>query len=390
MVQKTGEVPSVRGQCELLSLHRSGLFYRRCETPAEDLALMRLIDEVHLRWPFYGSRRMTYALGQEGRAVNRKRVQRLMRVMDIEAMAPGPNTSRPRKEDARFPYLLRGLAVVRPHQVWASDITYIPLARGYAYLVAIIDWFARAVLSWRLSNTLDTAPCLEALDEALATYGAPEIFNSDQGCQFTSDAFVDRLQRDGIQISRDGKGRCLDNVFVERLWRTVKYEEVYLKAYEDVRDARSGIGGYFAFYNDVRPHQGLGDLTPAAVLAGAKPPAGPTPIAALPVAPPSARGQANGAGQPPPTPVRYAPLLVAQPRARHVHRQDTAGVRHQQVPGPLGQTRPTHSDLMLRLHGPDQGAVLRVREPNKQPVLARVRDRWSSRTSHNLLISESR
>lgn len=386
MVRKTGKVPSVRRQCELLSLHRSGLTYRRRETPAEDLTLMRIIDELHLRWPFYGSRRMTVALRQAGHAVNRKHVQRLMRVMGIEGMAPGPNTSRPRKEDARFPYLLRGLAVVRPHQVWATDITYIPLAHGYAYLVAIIDWFSRAVLSWRLSNTLDTTPCLEALDDATAKYGTPEIFNSDQGCQFTSDVFVSRLQQHEIKISHDGKGRCLDNVFVERLWRSLKYEEVYLKAYEDLRDARNGITAYFAFYNDVRPHQGLGYLTPAAVLAGAQPDAGPTPIAELPAAAPT-RSQANSAGQPPPTPVRHAPLLVAQPRARHLHRQDLTGVRHQQVPGPFGQRRPSRGHRVLRLHGPEQRAVLRIREAKKQAALARMRDRRASRTSHDLLIS---
>jgi putative transposase len=261
---------------------------------------------------------MTYALRQKGCTVNRKHVQRLMRVMGLEAMAPGPNTSRPRKEDARFPYLLRGLEVVRPHQVWASDITYIPLAHGYAYLVAIIDWYARAVLAWRLSNTLDTAPCLEALDEAVAAHGPPEIFNSDQGCQFTWDDFVERLRGYGINISRDGKGRCLDNVFVERLWRSLKYEDIYLRAYEDVRDARRGIGQYFAFYNDLRPHQGLGDLTPAAVLAGAKPPVGPTPIGALPVSAPTARRQADGASQTPATPVGDTAGLVAQPCPRHV------------------------------------------------------------------------
>ena len=387
MVRKTGKVPSVRRQCVLLSLHRSGLTYRRRETPAEDLSLMRVTDELHLRWPFYGSRRMTYALRTQGHSVNRKHVQRLMRVMGIEGMAPGPNTSRPRKEDARFPYLLRGLEVVRPHQVWAADITYIPLAHGYAYLVAIIDWFARAVLSWRLSNTLDTVPCLEALDEAVAKYGAPEIFNSDQGCQFTSDEFVKRQQGYGIKISHDGKGRCLDNVFVERLWRSVKYEDVYIRAYESVWDARGGIGRYFVFYNDVRPHQGLGNLTPAAVLAGAQPKIGPTPIAMLPVSAPAARRQTYGTGQPPATPVGGADLLMAQSRPGDVHRQDFAGVRHQKISRPLGQRRPSRSDRMLRLHGTDEGAVLRVRESKEHPVLTGMRNRRPSSARHDLLIS---
>jgi putative transposase len=384
MVRTTGRVPSVRRQCELLSLHRSGLSYRRRETPREDLTLMRAIDELHLRWPFYGSRRMTYALGQVGHAVNRKRVQRLMGLMGIEAMAPGPNTSRPRKEDARFPYLLRGLAVVHPHQVWATDITYVPLAHGYAYLVAVMDWFSRAVLSWRLSNTLDTTFCLDALDEAVAKYGPPEIFNSDQGCQFTSEVFVARLVGHGIKISHDGKGRCLDNVFVERLWRSVKYEDIYLRAYESIWDARDGLGAYFAFYNEVRPHQGLDDLTPAAVLAGVQP--GGAPITLPPTAA-AARCKPDGPGQPPPTPVGDASGLVAQSRARYVHGQNLAGVCHQQIAGPLGQRRPSRSDRVLRPQGPDQGAKLRVRKPNKQPALPRIRDGRPARPSHDFPIS---
>jgi putative transposase len=389
MVQKTEKAPSVRRQCVLLALHRSGLTYRPCETPVEDLTLMRVIDELHLRWPFYGSRRMTRVLREEGHAVNRKRVQRLMRVMGIEGMAPGPNTSRPREEDAKFPYLLRGLKVVRPHQVWATDITYIPLAHGFAYLVAIIDWFSRAVLSWRLSNTLDTAPCLEALDEAVAEYGPPGIFNSDQGCQFTSADFVKRLQDHKIKISHDGKGRCLDNVFVERLWRSLKYEDIYLWAYESVREARDGIRKYFVFYNEVRLHQGHGYLTPAAVLAGAKPVQGPNPIAELPAAPPTRR-KTNGASKTPATPVRDATDLMPQASARHVHRQDLTGVRHQQVPRPLGKRRSPGRDRMLRLNRTKQRAVLRVRKAKEQAALARMRDRRSSRASHDLLISESR
>jgi putative transposase len=196
-------------------------------------------------------------------------VQRLMRLMGLVALAPAPGTSRPRKEDAKYPYLLRGLAVTRPNQVWAADITYIPLARGFVYLVAIIDWYSRMVLSWKLSNTLDTWFCNDALDEALDLYGRPEIFNTDQGCQFTAKEFADRLVAAGVKISRDGKGRCLDNVFVERLWRSLKYEEVYLKGYDSVGDARRGIGEYLRFFNDERPHQALGYLTPAEVFGGA-------------------------------------------------------------------------------------------------------------------------
>ena len=256
---------SVRKQCELLCLCRSGLYYEPVEVSTEDLALMRQIDELYLKRPYFGSRRMTDALRDQGKEVNRKRVQRLMRFMGLEGMMPGPHTSRPRPEHAVFPYLLRDLAVVRSNQVWATDITYIPLESGWAYLVAVMDWFSRAVLSWRLSNSLSTDFCVEALEEALDRYGPPEIFNSDQGCQFTDKTFVEVLQTRGIQISMDGKGRCLDNVFVERLWRSLKYEEVYLNAYGDLRAAYKGIATWTQFYNLERRHQALEGERPMTV-----------------------------------------------------------------------------------------------------------------------------
>jgi putative transposase len=225
---------------------------------------MRRIDELHLKRPFYGSRLLSVTLRSEGREVNRKRVQRLMHLMGIESMAPKPKTSEPHPEHVVYPYLLRNLQISRPDQVWATDITYIPMRAGFVYLVAIMDWYSRRVLSWRLSNTLDSTFCVEALEEAIERFGQPEIFNTDQGAQFTADAFTRVLRERGIAISMDGKGRCLDNVFVERLWRSVKYEEVYLHAYGNVTEARAGIGRYLNFYNDERPHQALGYQTPAA------------------------------------------------------------------------------------------------------------------------------
>jgi putative transposase len=225
---------------------------------------MRRIDELHLKRPFYGSRLLSVTLRSEGHEVNRKRVQRLMHLMGIESMAPKPRTSEPHPEHAVYPYLLRHLHISRSDHVWATDITYIPMRAGFVYLVAIMDWYSRRVLSWRLSNTLDSTFCVEALEEALERFGPPQIFNTDQGAQFTADAFTRVLRERGIAISMDGKGRCLDNVFVERLWRSVKYEEVYLHAYENVTEARVGIGRYLAFYNDERPHQTLGYQTPAA------------------------------------------------------------------------------------------------------------------------------
>jgi putative transposase len=263
MLDTTSEV-SIRRQCEMLGLSRSGVYYEPEPTDPEDLALMRRIDELHLKWPFYGSRKMAEALKAEGHLVNRKHVQRLMRQMSLEALAPKPSTSKPAPEHAAYPYLLRGLVISRVNQVWAADITYIPLERGFAYLIAIIDWYSRYVLSWRLSNTLDTGFCVEALQEALNRFGKPEIFNTDQGAQFTSEDFTGVLRAQSIRISMDGKGRCLDNVFIERLWRSLKYEEVYLYVYKDMREGRLGIGRYFAFYNHERPHQALGYQTPEA------------------------------------------------------------------------------------------------------------------------------
>jgi len=260
--------PSMRRQCELLGVNRSSLYYEPVESDAEELALMQRMDALHLRHPFFGSRMMTQTLKAQGVAINRKRVQRLMRVMALESTAPKPNTSKAAPEHMVYPYLLRNLKISRVSQVWASDITYIPMARGFAYLVAIIDWYSRRVLSWRLSNTLETAFCLEALQEALRRYRRPEIFNTDQGSQFTSADFTDALLDQGIKISMDGKGRYLDNIFVERLWRSLKYEEVYLHAYETLPEARVGIGGYFKFFNDERPHKALGYQTPTGFFDG--------------------------------------------------------------------------------------------------------------------------
>ena len=255
---------SVRRQCRVLGLHRSTVYYEPRPEPAGDVELMRLIDEEYTRHPFYGSRQLTRWLNEQGHDVNRKRVQRLMRITGIEGLAPGPSTSRPHPQHKVYPYLLRRVEVTRANQVWAADITYIPMARGFCYLVAIIDWCSRSVLAWRLSNTLDANFCVDALDEALRRWGAPEIMNTDQGAQFTGKNWIDRVKASGAAISMDGKGRCLDNIFVERLWRTVKYEEVYLHAYVDLVEARDGLRRYFGFYNDERPHQALGGLAPSA------------------------------------------------------------------------------------------------------------------------------
>lgn len=263
MVDRAHDLPVTR-QCQLLSLNRSTVYYQPKPASDEDLKLMRRIDEMHLERPFYGSRRIRDWLPAENYDINRKRVQRLMRQMGIQALYPKKGTSRPGKGHKIYPYLLKGLEVDKPNQVWATDITYLPMAKGFVYLVAIMDWYSRKVLSWRLSNTMDTAFCVEALEETIARYGCPEIFNTDQGAQFTSEAFTGVLKQNGIQISMDGKGRWVDNVFVERLWRSVKYEEVYLHAYESVAQARSRIGRYFEFYNTERKHQTLG-RTPAQV-----------------------------------------------------------------------------------------------------------------------------
>jgi putative transposase len=257
---------SVRRQCALLGTARSGV-YR--PLPAanddDDPALTRRIDELFTAWPFLGSRRMTAMLRTEGHAINRKRVQRLMRKMGIAALGPKPRTTKPAPGHKIFPYLLRGLAIERPNQVWCADITYIPLPRGFLYLVAIMDWASRAVLAWRLSNTMDTSFCVSALEEALARFGRPEIFNTDQGSQFTSAAFTGMLAAAGIRISMDGHGRWMDNVFIERLWRSLKHEDIYLKGYADGCEARAGIESWVRFYNLQRPHQALENRTPMAV-----------------------------------------------------------------------------------------------------------------------------
>jgi putative transposase len=228
----------------------------------DDLAIMRCIDEIHLEYPFRGSRRIALELADDGHHVNRKKVQRLMLIMRFYALYPKTKTSIPDKRHKVYPYLLRNMDVVFTNHVWAIDITYIPMAKGFVYVVAIIDWYSRKVLSWRLSNTMDTHFCLEALDEALRKYDKPVIFNSDQGSQFTSDVFTGRLLQENIRISMDGKGRWIDNVFVERLWRSLKYEEVYLKAYESIKQAELEIDHYFVFYNEQRKHQSLNRLTP--------------------------------------------------------------------------------------------------------------------------------
>jgi putative transposase len=259
---------SLRRQCELLGVSRSGLYYEPVGTSPEDLKLMRRIDELHLKYPFYGSRKHAEALRAQGLVANRKHVQRLMRLMGLESLAPKPTTSKPAPEHPVYPYLLRNLAILEPNQVWAADITYIPMARGFGYLVAIIDWYSRRVLAWRLSNTLETSFCLDALEEALERFGKPDIFNTDQGSQFTAEAFTGTLRRAGIKISMDGRGRCIDNVFVERVWRSLKYEEVFLHAYDDLDEARVGIGRYFDFYNLERQHQSLGYSTPDAFYRG--------------------------------------------------------------------------------------------------------------------------
>jgi len=223
---------------------------------------MRTMDEIHLRLPFYGSRRLCDELADEGHLVNRKRVQRLMRKMGMNALYPKPNTSRAHHAHRVYPYLLRGLNIERANQVWCADITYIPMRKGFVYLVAIMDWYSRKVLSWRISNTLDSGFCVSALREALHKHGTPEIFNTDQGCQFTSEDFTDLLKDAGIQISMDGKGRWVDNVFIERLWRSLKYEEIYLTAYENIPQAREGIRSWMNFYNHRRRHQALERRTP--------------------------------------------------------------------------------------------------------------------------------
>ena len=263
-VHRAHRLPKTR-RCELLQLPRSTAYYAPTQLRDGDLELMRQIDEIHLQYPFYGSRRIVDEFDTGGVAVNRKRVQRLMRQMGLQALYPKRRTSQPGMGHKIYPYLLRGLDINRPNQVWAADICYIPMAKGFMYLVAIMDWYSRRVLAWRVSNTLDTQPCVEALEEAIARHGAPEIFNTDQGAQFTADAFTDVLKASAVAISMDGKGRWVDTVFIERLWRSVKYEDVYLRAYETPMALRSGLRHYFQFYNSRRRHSALDRRTPDAV-----------------------------------------------------------------------------------------------------------------------------
>jgi putative transposase len=254
---------SVRRQCELLGLNRSSWYYRPAGESAENLQWMRRIDEQYLKTPCYGSRKMARQLG-----ISRSRAQRLMRLMGLEAIYPKPHLSRNDAEHRIYPYLLRNVAIVRPNQVWSSDITYVPMPHGWMYLTVVMDWYSRYVLSWRLSNTLDGLFCLEALEEALSR-GTPEIFNTDQGVQYTATAFTDRLESAGVAISMDGRGRWMDNVFVERLWRTLKYECIYLHDYATVRALEAGLARFFLFYNEERLHAALDYLTPAIVYAAA-------------------------------------------------------------------------------------------------------------------------
>ncbi len=260
---------AVSRQCDLAGVSRATLYAQQKPkvVDEDDELLKRLIDEEYTRHPFYGTRRMVVYLGRCGHTVNRKRVQRLMRSLGLAGMAPGPNTSRAHPQHKVYPYLLRGVVVNRPNQVWSTDITYIRLAHGFVYLVAIIDWYSRCVLSWRISNSMETAFCVDCLEEALRLYGKPEIFNSDQGSQFTSERFTNVLKREEIEISMDGRGRAYDNIFVERLWRSVKYEDVYLNSYASVSELLIGLSKYFAFYNTERPRQSLGKKTPQAVYA---------------------------------------------------------------------------------------------------------------------------
>jgi putative transposase len=255
---------TVSRQCALGGIARSGFYAPRCTAvaDAQELLLLAALDAEYTRHPFYGSRKMVAYLRGLGHVINRKRVQRLMGILGLAGMAPGPNTSRPQPQHKVYPYLLRGVNVTRPNPVWSTDITYIRLARGFVYLVAVIDWYSRKVLAWRLSNTLDSGFCVDCLEQALQAYGSPEIFNTDQGCPFTSEAFTGALKVRSIAISMDGRGRALDNIFVERLWRSVKYEDIYLKDYAVLPELLLGLTRYFTFYNAERTHQSLSYRTP--------------------------------------------------------------------------------------------------------------------------------
>jgi putative transposase len=253
---------SITRQAKALGISRGSVYYLPRPVPAAGLAIMRRMDELHLEFPFAGSRMLRDLLNQEGTQTGRRHVATLMKRMGIEALYRKPNTSKPAPGHKVYPHLLRGLTIDRPNQVWAMDITYIPMARGFVYLAAVVDWFSRRVLSWRVSITLEAAFCIEALEDALARHGRPEIFNTDQGSQFTSKGFTDVLVKNGIAISMDGKGAWRDNIFVERLWRSIKYEEVYLRAYATVSEARASLGRYLTFYNERRPHSSLDRQTP--------------------------------------------------------------------------------------------------------------------------------
>jgi putative transposase len=263
MIERGNPNLSITRQCAILSISRSSFYYATSGESEANLALMRRIDELFMKYPFYGSRQMVRQLRREGIAVGRHRARRLMRLMGLEAIYQAPRTSDPHPAHRIYPYLLRGMAINRPNQVWCSDITYIPVQHGFLYLVAIMDWATRHVLAWRLSNTMDTRFCLEALNEALARHGKPEIFNTDQGSQFTSLAFTQVLKDAGVAISMDGRGRCMDNIFIERLWRSLKYEAVYLHELTDGFVAERVIGEWIKFYNTQRPHSSLDDKTPA-------------------------------------------------------------------------------------------------------------------------------
>nr|WP_144428251.1 IS3 family transposase [Azospirillum thiophilum] len=262
MIDPTHQTLSVTRQCGLLGLSRSTLYYKPVNDNSEDLAIKALIDRQFLETPYYGSRKMTAWLRRQGQSINRKRVRRLMREMGLAAIWQKPNTSKPAPEHRVWPYLLRHLVIDRPNQVWTADITYIPMPKGFLYLVAVMDWHSRKVLAWRLSNTMHADFCVAALEEAITRFGTPDIFNTDQGAQFTGSAFTGVLEAAGIRISMDGKGRCMDNIFIERLWRSLKYEDVYLRAYATGTEARQGIGRWIDSYNRLRPHQALGYQTP--------------------------------------------------------------------------------------------------------------------------------
>jgi len=264
MIEAGAEALSMRRQCALLGLSRAGMYYRPAGETAENLRCMRLLDEAYTQWPFYGVRKMTAHLRGVGEAINPKRVRRLMRSMGLEAIYPKKRLSLAGEGHKRYPYLLKDLSVERPDQVWCADITYLRLRRGFLYLVAVMDWHSRYVLSWELSGALDADFCVEALEDALGS-ATPEIFNTDQGVQFTCEAFTGALEARGVRVSMDGRGRCYDNIFVERLWRSVKYEEVFLRDYADPVEARHGLKAYFRFYNEQRPHQALDYRTPAQV-----------------------------------------------------------------------------------------------------------------------------